>query len=405
MLTKRFLSLHLLIPCLCVLAFQAFAQTKIAIQGTIKSTQGVVVQDATVSFFNAQQQPLGTCISESDGHFKSEKLFKADQTVTIKVTVPGFSDKSLTHKVKSQNGASNAGEIALQPKTIIIGFVTDSVTLEPVQGAEVSFFDKNNQLIQSRSTNSKGYFDFETDFTYGEIIRVRVSKLYYFPREKTLRIVKPDRDENRVDILLPKIEDTGIKVTLRVFDRTTNKPLGGAKVRYPMRGANKDTVTATSGEVLLNIFQQPGTRLNLRIQKSKFKEIIANPALAMDSNTFDYWMEREYHFPLCKCLYGGSAGLAILGTTTYFLSKKAYKNYKSFDNTEPLNDYHKANTLLRTSVISGGVAVLLLGSGLLCNHLDKKKESGPPRTGAVLPQGYIDPFGNVQIGITYHFNQ
>lgn len=404
-ISRSFLQYLTLICLIAVLHNEAISQSKIAINGVVKSAQGLFVSEATVSIHNQQDELLKTVTTSADGQFKTDKSFKADQTVIIKVSKPGFSDKSVTHRVRSQNGTSNAGEIQLTPQTIITGFVSDSVTLEPVQGAEVSFFDVSGRLIQSRSTNMEGYFEFETDFTFGEIIKVRVSKMYYFPREKTLRIVKPEREENRVNVRIPKVEDTGIKVTVRVFDRKNGKVMTGGKLRYPERGKPKEVLVPANGEVNLNVFQQPGTRLNLRIQKPKYKEIGANPALALDGNNFDYWLEREYRFPVCACIFGGGIASALFSGGMYLSSKKAYKAYEDTNNDDPESDYDKANKRLKTSAITGGLAAVLIGGGFLCRHIQKKRDNAPQKPNPVQPYGYIDAFGNAQFGIAYTFNR
>ena len=54
----------------------------------------------------------------------------------------------------------------------ISGSVKDSISEMPVAGVEIFFYDES-KLIQSKSTNSMGYFDLETDFTYGQKITVR----------------------------------------------------------------------------------------------------------------------------------------------------------------------------------------------------------------------------------------
>ena len=176
-ISRSFLQYLTLICLIAVLHNEAISQSKIAINGVVKSAQGLFVSEATVSIHNQQDELLKTVTTSADGQFKTDKSFKADQTVIIKVSKPGFSDKSVTHRVRSQNGTSNAGEIQLTPHTIITGFVSDSVTLEPVQGAEVSFFDASGRLIQSRSTNMEGYFEFETDFTFEKRC---VVKLFYW---------------------------------------------------------------------------------------------------------------------------------------------------------------------------------------------------------------------------------
>lgn len=382
----------------------AIGQSKNAITIAVKSTQGQSIPGATITIHSQQDELLKTGVTEVDGRFKTEKLFKTDQTITLKVSKPGFSEKEITHRVRNQNGSANVVEIQLAPRTTITGFVSDSVTLEPVQGAEVSFFDVSGKLIQSRSTNLEGYFEFETDFTFGEIIKVRVSKMYYFPREKTLRIVKPEREENRVDIRIPKVEDTGIKVAVRVFDRKNGKVMTGGKLRYPERGKPKEVLVPANGEVNLNIFQQPGTRLNLRIQKPKYKEIAANPALALDGNNFDYWLEREYRFPVCACIFGGGVVSGLFSGGLYLSSRKAYKAYRDVNNDDPETDYDKANKRLKASVVTGGLAAVLIGGGFLCRHIQKKRDNAPQKPGPLQPYGYIDAFGNAQFGVAFSFN-
>lgn len=389
--------------CLSVLMSSLFAQTEVAISGTVKSSQGPLLEGATISFYSSEDQSLGNnCTTDREGRFKSEKIFKIGQTVVLKISKPGFAAKSLRHITENLNGISKTDDINLDPKTVITGFVIDSVSTETIQGAVVSFYDKDNKLIQSRSTNSEGYFNFETDFTYGEIIRIRVSNLNYFPREQTLRIVKPEREDNRMSFRIPKISDSGMKVVIRVTDSKKNKALPGVKLSYFDGRAYRDTIVSASGETQLkNIFQQPGTRLDLRLRKPGYREISAKPTLAVDLNYFEYRMEKERAFPVCKCLLGGGISLGVFSGAMFLASKSAYKAYKPFTNPQRDQDYDKANLRLRISAVSGGAAILALAGWQLCKHRERKKEKA---SGTTQPIGYIDASGNTQFGVVYYFN-
>lgn len=384
-----------MISCIC-------AQQKLVISGTVKSTQGASIEGVTVSFFDTRDKLLGSATSKQDGTYKTEKLFTNGQSVVIKVANPGFAEKSINYKVKS---GANPVDISLQARTVITGMVVDSIALDGMGGVEVSFFDVNGSPIQSRSTNLKGDFEFETDFNPGEVIRVRADKSGYYSKEEKLRILKPERGENYVKFQLPKIADRGIKANVRVLDKKSGKPIEGATIKYRDRTGDKSATTPASGEVSLNPHLDPNKSLWLRIQKPRYLEMTGSPALAIDRpNLFVYEMEREYEFPWCTCMLAGSGSFAIFSGISFFSSKSAYNNYKDVMNENRESDYDKANKRLRTSVVSGGLAVASLGGWLLCKSIKKKRDQSDKLKSKIQPYGYWDAFGNPEFGIAFQYN-
>ncbi len=392
----------LILSCWITMLSGLSAQQKMTISGTIKSTQGTYVEGVTVSVYDTRDKLLNSTTSGQNGLYKTEKIFTNGQSVVVKAAASGFSEKSVTYKVKS---GTNTVDITMQARTVITGTVVDSLGLEGIGDVELSFFDVNGSPIQSRSTNLRGDFEFETDFNPGEVIRVRADKSGYYSKEERLRILKPERGENYIKFQLPKIADRGIKVNIRVLDKRNGKPLEGATVKYRDRTGDKSAVTPVNGEVSLNPHLDPNKSLWLRIQKSHYLEIPGSPALAIDRpNLFVYEMEHEYEFPWCTCILAGSGGFTIFSGVSFITSKSAYNDYKDAMNTARENDYKKANRRLRSSVVAGGLAIASFGGWLLCKSVKKKRDQTDKRNGKIQPYGYLDSFGNPQFGISYLYS-
>lgn len=82
----------------------------------------------------------------------------------------------------------------LKNKQIVIrGYVKDLITAQIMRGAKIFLYDNQKKLIQSKLTDSKGYFNLATDFIDGQEMIVQVSKNGYddntqtrtFPNEGT----------------------------------------------------------------------------------------------------------------------------------------------------------------------------------------------------------------------------
>jgi len=341
------------------------------VMGTVRSEQGAAVKDAVVTFFDKNDQQLGgPVLSDVDGRYKSGAIFKNGQNLTVRAKKTGFSEGAVSLKIANGSNGANTANFTLRTMTVISGFVSDSVTSDAMPGAEVSFFDKEGRLIQSRSTDSRGYYDFETDFSFGEVIKVRAEKKDYFPKEEVLRIVKPEREENRRDFRLPKKEDRGVRLGIRVYNRK-RKSLEGAKITYEDRG-RKEVVTPTSGESMLKITQRAGTRMKFRVTKAGYREVVREHTLGEGVDYAEIYLEKSKS--KCPCWLYASIGLAVASGTSHFaIYKPNYNNYEDLKNLNRENDYNKAATGRRITTVSGGLALGALTGWLICRHKEKQR--------------------------------
>lgn len=247
-----------------------YGQSAIEVRGTIKSKQGAV-QGAVVEFFDPNNEFQGNCISGPTGKFISEKKMAIGIALKIKVNASAYQSVEKNIRVNT-NG--EAGEFMLERRNLIItGFVRDSISEQALTGVEVFFYDDQGKLIQSRSTNSMGYYEVETDFVYGQKITIRVAKKdYYDDKEQTQTFTS--QGINRLpDIMLPDLGARGLRAFIRIKDKKNGSPLGGGVVRYfdKRKSSYIDATVPANGEIELRLYQRPGTTLDLQVSKSKYR--------------------------------------------------------------------------------------------------------------------------------------
>ena len=163
-----------------------YGQTSIEISGTIMSPRGPE-PGVQVELYNSNGSFITTCLTDINGKFKTIRKLNVGQTVQIRINKKEFQPFEQTYRIDK---TGNAGELMLERRKIAIsGFVKDSVHNEPpLQGVEVFFYD-DSKLIQSKSTNSQGYFVIETDFNYGQKITVRFSKKDFFSSVHNIKVI------------------------------------------------------------------------------------------------------------------------------------------------------------------------------------------------------------------------
>lgn len=369
------------------------------IKGTVKSDQNGYLQGVTLAFFDQTgASQIGVATTDVNGAYKSGNLFKAGETILVKAKKPDYSEGSKT--VRAAAAGSVTLDFILETRTNISGFVVDEVTLDPVSGAEVSFFDRDSRLITTRTTNQNGYYDFDNSFTLGEIVRVRIEKKDYRPGENTIIISK---GINRLDFKLLKKIDEGIKVIVRVYNRKGTKPLEGAKISFQNRGS-QEKITSRDGETDFRINQRGGYDLPLRIRKPGYREWNIKHRLTEDvDNYVDINLFKEKS--ICPCFLYGAIGLAAVSGTSYFLHKKPYDAHKDFNNSERLDDYDKAVRYANIGNIAAGVAGAAFTGWVVCKMIEKKrlKDAGSNRQRTSLSP--LLPAGDqgFRLGIAYTF--
>jgi len=337
------------------LPISLFGQSAIEITGTIKSSQGAL-QSVEVAFFGLDDEFLGNCISGPDGKFKSQYKLGVGRTIKIKISRTGYEPFEKTFKIDK---IGNAGEFMLLRKMLTIsGFVKDSMSELPLTKTEISFFDES-KLIQSGITNSQGYFDIETGFTYGQKIIVRVSKGGYHDKEQTLTFTSEGRNILQ-DIMLPQIGDRGLRAFIRVVDKKKRKALSGVAVQYfdKKKSTYRDTMVSSAGELELKLYQRPGTTLDLKLTKPNYRTLERQPTLSEEplNNVFIYELEKDRRSALGPALLIGGGAAALLGGGMYLASNSKYESYKDFSNVNRESDYTKAQNQRNMSAVGAGVA-------------------------------------------------
>lgn len=276
---KKYLPvLYSMITAFCLQA-HVYGQTAGQISGTIKSKQGVI-QGAQVEFYDLSNEFQGNCISGTNGKFTAEKKINLNRTLQVKINATGY--KPLVKNLKVQTNG-DAGEFMLERQDLIItGFVRDSVTEQALPGSEIFFYNEQGKLIQARSTNGLGYYEVETEFTYGQKITLRVTKKGYSDdKEQTLTFTSEGINKLS-DILLPAAGDRGLRAFIRVRDKNSGKPLEGGTVRYFDKKLSSfvDAPIPANGELELRLFQRAGTALDIQVIKSKYRTVTLKAILS-----------------------------------------------------------------------------------------------------------------------------
>jgi hypothetical protein len=352
---------------------QSYGQTAVGITGTVKSAQGAL-QGATVSFLDLNDIFQGDCVSGPDGKFISQNKMPVGKAIKIRITITGYQP---FEKVFQTDHSGNAGEFMLQLKSLTIsGFIRDSISELPLVGVEVFFYDES-RLIQSRSTNNQGYFEIETGYTYGQKITIRLSRSGYYDKEQTLIFTSEGRNVLQ-DILLPQLGDRGLRAFIRVRDKSKDKPMGGAAVRYfdSKKSIFIDTLVSSLGELELKLYQRPGTTLDLQISKQRYVTIQVKATLSEDPlvNVFTYEMEHERHSALGAALLIGAGASALTSGGMYLSSSSKYASYKNFANPDRETDYATAQNRLNIAVATTGAAAAALAAFIIYKIAQKNKE-------------------------------
>ena len=369
-----------------------YGQSGVEITGVVKSPQGAL-QGAQISFLSVNDDFQGNCISGPDGRFKSQNKMPVGRTVKIRISSAGYEPFEKLYEI---DRSGNAGEFLLQLKSLTIsGFVRDSISEAVLAGVEVFFYDES-RLIQSKSTNSLGYFEVETNFTFGQKITVRVSRAGYHDKEQTLTFTSEGRIVLQ-DILLPQLGDRGLRAFIRIKDKDKGKPIGGAAIRYfdKKRSTFIDTLVSAQGELELKLFQRPGTTLDLQITKPRFVTIQAKATLSEDPlvNVFTYEMEHERRSYLGAGLLIGAGVAAGLSAGMFLSSSSKYNSYKDFGNLNRESDYASAQSSLNIAVASAAVAAAALVTFAIYKIAQRDKEKAAEQKkvhvsfGPVLPGG------------------
>jgi hypothetical protein len=383
-----------------------FAQAKIEINGIVVSSEGAI-QGARVDFYDLGNQLLENSITGTNGKFKSEKGITIGQKIKVRVSKTGY---ETLEKEYSVTNTGDAGRFLLQLKKLFIsGFVKDSITQDPLQDAQIFFYDDQSRLIQLKSTSSMGYFDFETNFIYGQRIIVKVYKKGYLNKEQTLTITSDG--VNRLDFLLPDVNSTGLKAFIRIKDKKTGKALGGALVQYldVRKRTYVDTIVSVKGEVELKLYQKPGTILDLRISKPNYRTIKDQKILSEDPllNVYEYALKSNQRFTLGSGLLIGGSACALVSVGMYISSNSKYESYKDFYNENRDDDYNKAKTHRTIAGVTAGVATGAFIGYVIYKIKQKKKEHALEQNTRIdfsVPSFYSYASGNTPlIGLTYHF--
>ncbi len=292
----------------------------------------------------------------------------------------------------------------------ITGYVRDASNQKPISDAEVYFYDPTGKRLPIRSTNSDGFFRFETNFKPGQFVTIKVGKTgeYTLSESVSHLISDPAVRKNEVNFYLRKDEATSgsLKITGHVYNQKNKKPVSGANVSVPdLIGKWYSVKTDATGLYDLNTFVKPGNDLNFRVEMPGYHPYPEAKTLKSEGNQFDFYIRPTAKFP-CECLLYGSGAAALTSGGTYWGAGSKYNSSKDFSNNSRQRDYNSANTLNRVSIASAGTAVGLFGGWLLCKHLQKKKAKATlkgrrPGHSSIAPLRIQD--NSAPIGIAYRF--
>jgi hypothetical protein len=364
-------SIGLLTFIICLLwSIVLDGQTAVEITGTVRSGSPAKVE---ISFWTTNGHFLTTCISGPDGKFRSGRTFKVGDTINFKLEKRGYEP---LESARIANGTGDVGEFLMNLKKIAIyGSVRDSINKSPVEKAEISIVEES-KFVVSGSTNSKGDFDVVTAHEYGDAVTIRVFKDGYYIKEETHPLTK---DGRMPDMLLPRINDRAIKVSINVRDKKSDQLLGGVKVKYYDNRRSKfvDTVSSSDGELQLIIFQAPRTDLRLTLSKSNYNTTIAVPTIYEDHarNIVDCKLERKKRSVIGPVLITGAGISALFAGAMYLSSNQKYNSYKDFSNPDRENDYNAAQSRRNLAVIGAAVATGTLVTYFIykINHRNKER--------------------------------
>jgi outer membrane protein OmpA-like peptidoglycan-associated protein len=92
-------------------------------------------------------------------------------------------------------------------ENLIFGVITDIQTKEPLEGAQVSLYDENQNLIATTTSDAEGKYSFEkSNAGCDKVYRVRAEKEHYTIEEKFIRTGK-ESGEVQVNLALKKIAE------------------------------------------------------------------------------------------------------------------------------------------------------------------------------------------------------
>jgi len=395
----------------CILTeMTLYSQTQIS--GSVRSAEGAL-QNVTVEFYDLSGNPLDrSTITDPYGKFKSEKKIAIGSTIKIKLHKDGYQTMEKEYKVDE---TGDAGEIPMSlAKLAISGVVKDSVTGEPLQGVEISFYEASRRIQLKYPTNREGYFDLETDFKLGDIIRIHLFKDGYFDKEFIHTLTHSDMNILPT-IPLANLNTGGLIAIIRITDKAGN-PIGGATLRYwdERKRQNVDTIVPANGELLLKIYQQAGTPLDLTVIKPNHRtnSVTWNLSTRTRENRIEVKLERTHKALGTTLLVGGGAFCLVAGGM-YLSSQSTYNDYKNFSNYTNTKDrdadYDKAQQKLDIAVGAACVAGAALIGYIIYKIDQKNKEKKIQRGKTQTGFNHFSPFihsyatGNTSFGIVYQF--
>ena len=402
--------LCLLVLWIALLSRQASAQSTVQVSGVVKA-QGGVIQQAEVEFYTLNDDFQGNSVTCTNGRFKSDNKMAVGRKIRVRVMAGTY--KTLQKDITvPANG--DLGEFRLERSALVIsGFVRDSVSGAALPAVEIAFYDEKGKLIKAKfNTDSRGYFDLETDFVFGQKITVRFFKKGYYDDKEYSQTFSRDGRTSLPDILLPELGARGLRAFIRIRNRSTDKALGGANVHFfdVKKSRYFDSIVPSSGDLELKLYQRPGTLLDMKITRPNYFDITANENLSEDPqrNQFSYQMEKLTHSHLAPILLIGTGAAALTGGGMYYASTKQYNKYKDFANAKRENDLKGAELKRTISAAAGGVAAAALVGYIITRMHEKKVEkqlerSRPQRTGFVPLAPEKGSAGIASIGIAYSF--
>jgi len=248
-------------------------EEKGTLQGYVRRTDGEPIADALVALNGM------TCVSGPDGAYSISNITPGLYTLSVtNAEQLGYQPKSISISISPGN---NYQDIVLTPtagtqKANLSGYVRDSSTLAPIEGAVV------NLGAYTTTTNSYGIYSF-LNVDPGTYI-MGVSKTGY--NSQSFEITLRSGDNTR-DIFLESSTTPKASLTGTIREVSVLVPVSGAEVTLDGRSTTSDTFGRYSFYEL-----EPGT-YSISVSKEGFKTRTETLVLNSGLNIYDVALERE----------------------------------------------------------------------------------------------------------------
>lgn len=180
----------------------------------------------------------------------------------------------------------------LVAQQIISGTILDNGTGQPIEGADVFYYDEKGHFLKGSGTDGRGMFEFGTTIEPGKDIKIMINKHGEYTYTPPLKTVGKE-GTNFGNIFLTKGPLGALKVNGYVKRRWSNKGIPNTIVSVNDQDNNRiPTLTNPDGfyEFLTRI--QPGERIEFHVYKAGYKTKEKTYILKTKGNQIDFKLKR-----------------------------------------------------------------------------------------------------------------